>query len=118
MIHIAYATTYIGLKQLIINIEKLIINPIIILMFAIALAVFIYGVLQFIMTSDTEEGKKVGKQHIMWGLIGMFIMIAVFTIMRIIINTIGVDLNSPNGYVNTSGTHQPTVDSGDLKVNQ
>lgn len=107
--HIVYAENYIGLKQLIINIEKLILNPVIILMFAIALAVFIYGVFQFIMNSDTEEGKQLGKQHIMWGLIGMFIMIAVFTIMRIIINTIGVDTGSPNGYVDTSGSHQPKV---------
>lgn len=117
MLKFAFAENYIGLPKLIANIERLIVNPIIILMFAIALAVFIYGVFQFIMTSDTEEGKQLGKQHIMWGLIGMFIMIAVFTIMRILINTIGVDKGSSGGYIDTSGNHQPRVNSGDLKVN-
>ena len=76
------------------KINQFILNPIIILVFAVALLVFLFGVVQFINseTSDTKRGE--GKKKIVWGLVGMFIMIAAFGIIRLILNTFG--LSSPN----------------------
>lgn len=61
-------------------------NPAIKLMLAIAVMVFLYGVVEFILGADNEEKRNVGKQHIIWGLIGLFIMVSVFGIMRILLN--------------------------------
>ncbi|MBU4224090.1 hypothetical protein KJ934_02620 [Patescibacteria group bacterium] len=61
-------------------------NPAIKLMLAIAVMVFLYGVVEFILGADNEEKRNVGRQHIIWGLIGLFIMVSVFGIMRILLN--------------------------------
>lgn len=99
----------ITLYKLIANIEKMILNPLIILLFALALAYFLYGVFQFISKSQEEEGKVDGRRHIMWGLIGMFIMVAVFWIMNLIINTLGIKYFK-------QGSHQPQVIDGTFKT--
>ncbi len=70
-----------------------IINPIIALVFAAGFGVFVWGVVQFMwgLSADTEA-KNTGKQHMLWGIIGMFIMVASFTILKIIANTLNVSL--------------------------
>lgn len=65
-----------------------IINPLILLMFGAAMIVFFWGVIQFIYNADNENKKSEGKQHILWGLIGLFIMVAVYGILNLIIATI------------------------------
>lgn len=67
-----------------------IVNPLITLMFAVALVYFLFGVFQFVQNADSEDAREQGKQHILWGIIGMFIMVAVFGIMRIVLNTFGI----------------------------
>ncbi|HYF12824.1 MAG TPA: hypothetical protein VD928_00800 [Candidatus Paceibacterota bacterium] len=67
-----------------------IINPIIALIFAAGLVVFIWGLVEFMWGLSTDaEGKNDGKRHMLWGIIGMFIMFAAFGILRLIANTIG-----------------------------
>jgi hypothetical protein len=63
-----------------------ILNPLIGLMFAIAIAVFIWGIVEFIWNAGSEEKRTTGKQHIIWGLVGLFIMSAVAGIIQIIKN--------------------------------
>lgn len=72
------------------KVNQYIINPLIILMFAVALVYFLYGVIEFLST-NSETARKTGKDHMMYGILGMFIMVSVFTILRIIANTLGVD---------------------------
>lgn len=66
-----------------------IINPAIALMFAIAIVVFLYGVVEFILNADSEDKRKTGKQHMVWGIIGLFIMLSVFGIMNLLVNLWG-----------------------------
>jgi hypothetical protein len=63
-----------------------ILNPLIGLMFAIAIAVFIWGIVEFIWNSGSEDKRTTGKQHIIWGLVGLLIMSAVAGIIQIIKN--------------------------------
>lgn len=79
------------------KINKFIINPIIVLVFGIALVMFIIGILQYVLNPASDEERDVGRRHILWGLFGMFIMVSVWGIMNIIINTLGVSyINSNN----------------------
>ncbi len=80
---------YASITSLIGAIEKVVINPLIIMMFAIALVYFMYGVTQFLLNPAKEEIRKSGKSHMLWGVVGMFIMVAVFGIMRLVLNTLG-----------------------------
>ncbi|MCA9353676.1 hypothetical protein KC842_02280 [Candidatus Nomurabacteria bacterium] len=81
-------------KEIVGKINAYIINPLIILMFAVALIIFLYGVIEFI-AIKTDQARKNGKNHMLWGVIGMFIMVSVFTILRIIANTVGSDVQIP-----------------------
>ncbi len=76
-------------------ISAAVINPIIALIFATGLMVFVWGVVQFMIgLSGGEGGESVqdGKKHMLWGLIGMFIMVAAFAFVKIIARTLSVDL--------------------------
>jgi|GEM_PF-1024291 len=59
-----------------------------------AAAFFIYGVVTYIFTAD----KEVGKTRILHGLIGLFIIVAFWGIIRIVQNTFGVS-NQSSGVV-------------------
>ena len=74
-----------GIVKLMKSINKVIINPLIIFLFALALGYFLFGVMQFVINPANEEMKKTGKSHMMWGVVGMTIMISVFGIMQIIL---------------------------------
>jgi uncharacterized membrane protein YidH (DUF202 family) len=64
-----------------------IINPVIALMFAIAIIFFLYGVVEFIMNSDNEDKRSEGRKHMVWGVIGLFVMLSTFGIMSLLANT-------------------------------
>ncbi len=78
-----------SITTLVNSINKVIINPIIIFLFACAIAYFLYGVAQFLIFPDNEEVRKKSKSQMVSGLIGLFIMVAVFGIMTLIKNTVG-----------------------------
>ena len=69
------------------------INPALALIFAIGLLIFIYGLTEFILGLSQETGKKEeGKQHMLWGLVGMFIMVSALVIIKIIASIVGGSL--------------------------
>lgn len=70
------------------KIDKVIINPLIILMFALAMVYFIYGLIKYLLSPDNEEVRKSSKSHMLWGVIGMFVMISVFGFMNLILTTL------------------------------
>ncbi len=74
------------------KINTVIINPIIGVLFGVALVVFLYGLFQYVWKSHSDPSAiKEGSRHIGWGLVGMFIMFSVFGFLQIILNSIPVD---------------------------
>jgi len=73
------------------SINTVIINPLIFLIFALAVVYFLYGLLKYLLSPDNEEIRKSSKTHMLWGIIGMFIMVSVFGIMTLLLNTVGED---------------------------
>ena len=80
--------------QLLNKIAANILNPAIVLLFAVALLVFLWGVLQFVRGADDAEARTLGGRHILYGVIGMAIMLSAFGILRFITGTFGID-NAP-----------------------
>ncbi len=69
-------------------------QPFIGLLFAIALVMFLYGMMRFVASNDkSSEDAQKGRRHMLWGIIGMFIMMSVFGIMRLILSTLGIPHN-------------------------
>ncbi len=79
------------IRNLVTKIIDVIITPLISLLFLLAMLVFVWGLFGLIAKGDDPTARKEGQQHILWGVIGMFIMISVFGIIRLIGNTVGVD---------------------------
>jgi len=84
--NIAYA----NLDSFLANVNSQIINPLISFLFALAVIYFLYGVFQFIGSQDNEEKKTTGKSHMLWGIIGITIMLGVWTILNILLNTLDI----------------------------
>jgi len=79
-----------SVDQFIANVDRLIINPLILLLFALAVVYFLYGVFEFIANGANEEKKTAGKSHMLWGVVGIGIMMAVFTILQLVMNTLNI----------------------------
>ncbi len=89
-----------------------ILNPTVALLFAVAFLVFLWGVTQFIWTDSEEHDREEGRQHMIWGIVGMFIMVAALGIVSVVMNTFGIRRptsaslgDAPSGY---SGTFSPS----------
>ncbi|HEY4511976.1 MAG TPA: hypothetical protein VJH55_04000 [Candidatus Paceibacterota bacterium] len=67
-----------------------ILNPLIQLMFAVALIYFLWGVFEYFVLTNDSGKRAEGAQHILWGLVGMFIMISVYSLIYFVTGTIGV----------------------------
>jgi uncharacterized membrane protein YidH (DUF202 family) len=82
---------YASVDSIVEKVNKLIVNPIIVFLFALAIVYFLYGIFQFIANQENEEAKTKGKNHIIWGIIGIVIMMGVFTILNIIMRTFNIE---------------------------
>jgi hypothetical protein len=92
---------YASVDSVVYSFNRLIINPLIVFLFALAVVYFLYGIFQFIANGDNEEKKTVGKSHMIWGIIGIVIMMGVFRILNIIMDTFNIkDINPQEGTVN------------------
>src|SRR3989338_6626209 len=95
---------YASVDSFVQSVNTLIINPLIILLFALAIAYFLYGVFEFIVNQQNEEKKTSGKSHMLWGIVGITIMMGLWAILGVILNSF-----------NLSGEIKP--ESGEVKLN-
>src|SRR5581483_4051509 len=70
-------------------------NIIVPVLFAIAFIVFLWGAFQtFIIGATSEEVKEKGKNLMLWGLIGFFVMVSVWGLVNILTGTISFSNNN------------------------
>jgi ABC-type phosphate transport system permease subunit len=75
-------------ETLVNNLETFVIWPITWFLFALALILFLWGVAEFLIKFGSDEGQKAGKRHMLWGIIGMAIMMSAIGIFHLIGSTI------------------------------
>ena len=71
------------------NILNEIVNPIITLLIGVAVLVFLWGVFGFVRNAESSEERKKGGMHMLFGAIGLFIMIGAYGVLNLILGTIG-----------------------------
>ncbi len=86
------------------NIIKYIIDPAMMVLFTAGFLLFVYGIVEFMydMAKGGSAGKQ-GKDHMLWGVLGMVVMSSVWGIIALIDNTFGLglgDYRNPN--INTN----------------
>ncbi len=65
------------------------------LIFALAVAMFVWGVVQYVINSDEEAKKAKGKQFMIWGIIALTVMVSVWGLVKILGNTFGIEYAVP-----------------------
>ncbi len=78
-------------REVMVKIVDLIIDPIVLLIFSAGVFLFMWGLVMFLWQVDNPEERKKGVQHMLWGIIGVFIMATVFGIINIVLNTFGLE---------------------------
>lgn len=80
-----------NLTQLAGKMVSAILNPILGLFFAVGTLVFVFGIVEFMLglANESLDKKEAGKQHMLYGLIGMFVMVSAWAIVALIGNLVG-----------------------------
>jgi hypothetical protein len=65
-------------------------SSIIPLLFSLAVAGFIWGVIQYFLNPENEENRKKGKSYMLWGIVSLFVMISMWGLVAVIGNTFGI----------------------------
>jgi len=60
-------------------------NTIITLLFVLVTLYFIWGVVKYVSAAGDEAKLKAGKQHMIWGIIGMAVMAGAWGIVNVIV---------------------------------
>lgn len=84
------AIKFLSLLDILIWIKCIIVVAFIPLVFAAAFFFFLWGILRFMAASDSTR-KEAARKYILWGLIGLFVMVSLWGIIRIVSNVFGLD---------------------------
>jgi membrane protease YdiL (CAAX protease family) len=91
----AMATSINTFKDLVDRAVNTIIAPIVPLLIGLAVLVFLYGVLNFTF-SEGGAKKEEGKQYMIWGIVGLFVMVSVWGLVAILQGTFNLDNKTQN----------------------
>jgi hypothetical protein len=72
------------------RINGAILFPLITLLSAVAFIVFLWGGFQYIKNADNEQGRQVGSAHMLYGVIGLLVMLSAYAILSIAAGTFGL----------------------------
>jgi len=75
----------------------IIVDSLVPLIFGIALVLFIWGVTEYVIGSNKgkEKSKTIGKQLLIWGVVGLFVMVSVWGLVGILSGTFGFSTGVP-----------------------
>lgn len=66
------------------------IKSVIPLLFTLATAAFIWGIIQYFLNPENEEKRTKGKEYLVWGIIGLFVMISIWGLVGVLSDTFGI----------------------------
>ena len=68
------------------NLKTVIVNPLLKLLLAAAVIYFLWGVAQFVLNRNEETKAGEGRQHMLYGVIGLAVILGVFGIVNVIVD--------------------------------
>lgn len=78
------------MPKVVAEIIDVIVNPILAVLFVLAVVVFLWGIFRFVSSDDGATAREQGKQSMIWGIVGFFIMVSAYGIIAFIKSTIGL----------------------------
>lgn len=82
-------------QNLVARIQSAFLFPLMMLMIAVAVLVFFWGGFQFVVNADNDKGREDGKRHMMYGIIGLLVMISAYAILKVALYTFGLTPPTP-----------------------
>ncbi len=76
------------INKIVSNITTLLINPVIYLLVALSMMYFFWGIALFVLNADDTAKRTEGRNHMIWGVIGLFILGSVWGIINFIDATV------------------------------
>lgn len=78
------------------RVNSALIDPALALVFAAGFLMFIYGVVEFMFFARGEKGEYAGKgrEHMLWGIIGMAIMMSAWGVLKVVAGTFSLAIPS------------------------
>lgn len=61
-----------------------IVNPILTLFFVLSVLLFLFGMIRFLFNRVSAKEQEDGKQHMIWGVVGMAIMVSAWAIVNLL----------------------------------
>lgn len=77
------------------NIASKVINPISKMLVALGFMYFLYGVGKYLKSPGEQKTVEEAKQAMIWGVLGMFVMVSVWGLVTVVIDTLGLQNNTP-----------------------
>ena len=87
-----------------------VINIVIPFIIGLAVLMIIYGIFGFVTTPADGEARGQAKGYIIWGIIAVFIMVSIWGLVNILVNSFSTDQAA--GQANATNTTIPQVGSG------
>jgi fumarate reductase subunit D len=84
-----------GIKGLICFASNFLSKLIIPFMVSLALLMFIYGVLVYVMNASSDDKRKEGSKFMLYGIIGLFVMVSVWGLVNILGSTFNLTNTMP-----------------------
>lgn len=90
---IAYASAHeAAARSLLAKIQSAILFPLITLMVSVAVLMFLWGAFEYVYNADSDQGRETGRRHMLYGIIGLLVMISAYAILTIATGTFGIDI--------------------------
>ena len=94
---IAYAQEgahVVAAKGLLAKIESIILFPLMTLMMSVAFLFFLWGAYEYVLHADDEGARATGKTHMLYGIIGLLVMVSAYGILKIAAGTFGISVGN------------------------
>jgi predicted membrane channel-forming protein YqfA (hemolysin III family) len=85
-----------GIEAVICKISS-ILNLIIPVIIVLGVVYFVWGIVTYVIADD-EEAKKAGTQRMIYGIIGLVVIVGMWGLVRIVMNTFGLNNNQQGIY--------------------
>lgn len=86
----AEAAHIVAAKSMLSRIEAVILFPLMTLMMSVALLFFLFGIYEYVRSADSDEARAAGQQHMLYGIIGLLVMVSAYAILKIAAGTFGI----------------------------
>ncbi len=75
------------------KLNQVILFPLIYLMMSVAFLVFLYGLAEYVFGAANETKREAGRSHMMYGIIGLVVMVSAWGLLSVAAGTFGLSDN-------------------------